>query len=437
MFGLLYNSPDRILVRPGVRHLGKVMAAKPKPRIDSKRGSSVRLDCESCGLYKHCQSPKMQPTGEGQKGILIVAEAPGKREDEQGTQLIGEAGQLLRRILRDNDIDLDRDCRKTNSVGCRPEGNRTPTSKEIVACRSRVWEEIRSFQPKLILLLGSSAVESFLGHRWRKELGGITKWRGFPIPDRETQCWVVATYHPSFLLRSEGNPTVETVFRQDIELATQYLDEPFTEVIDEQERIQVIQDTRQTIEELKKLYQRASRTRDGLIAFDYETTGLKPYNKGHRIVCCGIAYNFLGSGLFSNDSAFVFEMTEDPDLRLWWRRILTSEKIRKTAHNMKFEDSWTNVILGHEVNGWEWCSMQATHVLDNRSDITGLKFQSYVNFGIVDYVSEIEPFLQSDGSSNNAFNQIDKAPLRDLMQYCGMDVLLQLRLARNQMRQVQ
>lgn len=429
MFGLLYDSPRQI-ARPGTRKSSGSPNRDQSRRIGS-RISSVRLDCESCGLYQNCQSPKMLPTGEGQKGILILAEAPGRSEDEQGIQLIGKAGKLLRRILRDYDIDLDWDCRKDNSVRCRPEDNRTPTSKEIGACRSRVWEEIRSFSPKLILLLGSAALESFLGHRWKRELGGIGKWRGFPIADRETRCWTLATYHPSFLLRSEGVPAVETVFRQDIELALEYLEKPFPEMDNEQERIEILQDTKQVVEELKRLFRR----KDVLVAFDYETTGLKPYNKGHRIVCCGVAYNSL-SNPFVYDKAFVFEMTDDPDLRLWWKRILTSKKIRKSAHNMKYEDTWTNVVLGHEVNGWEWCSMQAAHVLDNRSDITGLKFQAYVNFGIADYASEIEPFLRSDGSSDNAFNQIDKAPLRDLMRYCGMDALLQLRLARRQMHAI-
>ena len=430
--GLLYDT-ERVVVRPGIQrpngHTGKIRKA-------NLTGSSRALDCESCGLYKNCLSPKMFPTGDGQKGILIIAEAPGRTEDEKGIQLIGEAGQLLRRVLRDHDVDLDRDCRKTNSLSCRPEGNRTPTSKEIAACRSRVWEEIRSFQPKLIILLGNAAVESFLGHRWKKDLGGINKWRGFAIPDRETRCWVVATFHPSFLLRSQGNPAVETVFRQDIELAMEYLDRPFPEKDEEEKHISIIQNSKQAVERLRDVFKKAGKDHGSLVAFDYETTGLKPYNNGHRIVCCGVAYNTLEGSPFIDDRAFVFEMTDDSDLRLWWKRILMSEKIRKSAHNLKFEDTWTNVILGHAVNGWEWCSMQAAHVLDNRSDVTGLKFQAYVNFGIVDYASEIDPFLRSDDSSDNAFNQIGKAPLRDLMRYCGMDALFQLRLARKQMKQM-
>lgn len=434
MFGLLYDS-DRVAVRPGVRRSNGGIGSV-KTRGEASNGSSRVLDCQSCGLYKSCHSPKMAPTGEGRKRILVIAEAPGRIEDEKGIQLIGEAGQLLRRVLRDYDVDLDRDCRKTNSLSCRPEGNRTPTSREIAACRSRVWEEIRVFQPRLILLLGNAAVESFLGHRWKKDLGGINKWRGFAIPDRETKCWVMATYHPSFLLRSQGNSAVETVFRQDIQLAMEYLDRPFPEIDEEEKRISIIQDPKQAVERLKDVFKKAGKDHGSLVAFDYETTGLKPYNNGHRIVCCGVAYNTREGGPFLDDRAFVFEMVDDSDLRLWWKRILTSEKIRKTAANIKFEDTWTNVILDHPVNGWEWCSMQAAHVLDNRSDVTGLKFQAYVNFGVVDYASEIEPFLRSDDSSDNAFNQIDRAPLRDLMQYCGMDALLQLRLARKQMKMV-
>lgn len=74
--------------------------------------------CGLCGLCRKCHTPKMKPTGEGKKGVLIVAEAPGEREDLKGIQLIGSAGQELRSILRSIDVKLDRDCWKTNAVTC-------------------------------------------------------------------------------------------------------------------------------------------------------------------------------------------------------------------------------------------------------------------------------------------------------------------------------
>ena len=391
----------------------------------------------------------MLPSGQGEKGILIIGEAPGAADDRQGTQFVGESGQRLRSILSDCGIDLDRDCRKIFAVNCRPPNDREPTAMEIDACRPRVWEEIYVFKPKLILLLGHAAVVSFLGHRWKKDLGGIAKWRGHVIPDPDARCWVMATFSPSYLLRSQNNPAIETVFRQDIQAVLEHLEKTDTGSVVEypiqpsrvgqtstipanqgestcsEDSIRLLRSAEETVIALKQLYQDL-RSTGGLLAFDYETTGLKPYDKGHEIVCCGVS---------TGDRTFVFEMVESAELRRWWKRILMGKRIAKLAHNMKFEDSWTNVILGHPVAGWKWCSMLGAHVLDNRSDICGLKFQAYINFGIVDYSSKLEPYLKTaDGVK---FNRVREAPLKDLMQYCGMDALLQYRLAVKQMGEVE
>ena len=126
--------------------------------------------CFTCGLYKTCQSPKMKTTGEGKRGILVWAEAPGEKEDRRGEQLVGKAGTLARRALSKLSVDLDEDCWKLNSVNCRPVdskgNNRPPTNDEIDACRPMVWKEVMRLKPKAILLMGGIAVESFLGHRW-------------------------------------------------------------------------------------------------------------------------------------------------------------------------------------------------------------------------------------------------------------------------------
>jgi len=89
---------------------------------DNERKSSIPLmsgtDCKKCKLYKTCKSPRMKMTGEGRKGIFFLAEAPGKDEDECNKQLVGDAGKLLRKVLRKFNIDLDRDCYKINCVNC-------------------------------------------------------------------------------------------------------------------------------------------------------------------------------------------------------------------------------------------------------------------------------------------------------------------------------
>ena len=102
---------------------------------------------------------------------------------------------------------------------------------------------------------------------------------------------------------------------------------------------------------------------------------------------------------------------------------------------MKFEESWSRNRLKVSVDRWVWDSMLAAHLLDNRPGVTGLKFQTYVNFGVVDYSSEIDPFLTStDQKGANATNRIlelisSSGGREKLLKYCGLDSVYEYRLA--------
>jgi DNA polymerase len=140
-----------------------------------------KSNCEICGLFENCLSPKMKVTGKGEKKILFIAEAPGKNEDEQGEQLIGAAGQLLRRKLNNIGIDLDNDCWKTNAIICRPQKNKTPTTKQVNCCRENLLRTIQNLKPEKIIILGKVALQSLLGHR--TSITSIEKWIGQKIPE--------------------------------------------------------------------------------------------------------------------------------------------------------------------------------------------------------------------------------------------------------------
>jgi len=383
-------------------------------------------NCKACKLYRGCNSPKMQATGRGKKKILIIAEAPDKTEDLKGTQLVGADGKLLRDTLDDMGIDLDKDCRKINAINCRPPDNRTPTLKEIDHCRPMVWNEIKSFKPKVIILLGGVALQSFLNHRWHKDLGPITKWRGWQIPDRDVNAWVCPTYHPSFIDRHTTSDVADVIWRQDLQNAIDKRKVPI-EYSDEKECVEIVNE-KDAIMKMKWLLMSADLGPFNM-AFDYETTGIKPHAKGHKIVSCAIAYSTL-----EGDYAFSFMMTKRTAHS--FKELLKHKHIEKIAHNMKFEESWSRVILKTKVKSWVWDTMQASHVLDNRRWISSLKFQTYINFGLMDYDSHIEPFLKSSKNNANSFNRITDINQNELLLYNGMDALLEYRLAMKQMKQL-
>jgi DNA polymerase len=371
-------------------------------------------DCIKCKLYKGCRTPKMKESGKGEKGILIIAEAPGRTEDEKGTQLVGEAGQVLRDTLNEFDIDLDRDCWKTNATACRPPNNRTPTKREIKCCNPRMIKTIKEKSPRLIILLGGTSLDSFLTQRLKGASGGINKWRGFVIPDQIQKAWIAPAFHPSFVLRSRGIKAVGRLFEKDIENALSKLNK---EVPVYNYKIDILDEFR-----ANNMLQGLLDYPPELLGFDYETTGLSSYREGHKIVCCSVCHD--------GETAYIFEFTDK--LIKWWKQILNSRKIKKTAHNIKFEHQWSRNILGVETRRWEWDSMLASHILDNRKGITGLKFQAYVNFGREDYSSHLDKYIKYNDGNN--FNRIKDADIREVMRYCGMDNLIQYRLAIKQMR---
>lgn len=385
--------------------------------------------CAACGLYKNCRSPKMKPFGNFRKGIMNIGEAPGGTDDERGKPWQGKAGRLLKRTYAKFGIDLFEDCINVNAVNCRPisaaGANRPPTSDEIAHCRSViVLKAIQKYQPKVIVLLGGAAIDSVIGHRWAGNAAeSVNKWRGWTIPDQDFKCWICPTFHPSYLDQIGLKKEYMTIWEQDLERAISKVEEPWPRA--KKPEIEIVSD-------LRFLDNHASA---GLIAFDYETTGIKPHAKGHRIRTVAIADR--------EDHCWAFVMPKTRKERAPFRRWLKNPDVAKMAHNMKFEETWSRVIIKQPVQGWEWDSMLAAHLLDNRTGISGLKFQTYVNFGVIDYSSEVDPFLRSTkaGDGGNAINKIDdllktKAGVEKLLEYNALDSVYEYRLALKQMEKI-
>lgn len=131
--------------------------------------------------------------------VMLIGEAPGANEDIQGIPFCGLSGKLLNNILLS--ISLKReDVYITNTVFWRPPGNRRPTAEEIEICRPLVEKHVALLQPKLIILVGNTAVESLLGlkvpmHSLR---GKVFDYNNIYLTKAIK---AVAIFHPSYLLR--------------------------------------------------------------------------------------------------------------------------------------------------------------------------------------------------------------------------------------------
>lgn len=382
----------------------------------------------------------MPPTGDGERGVLVVAEAPGENEDKRGIQLIGEAGQIARFHFKELGWDLDKHCRKTNAVCCRPPDNRTPAPEEVDACRKRLWTEIETFRPHIIIPMGQTAIESLILHRFKggrddDEKNHIGKWRGWAIPDQELKAWICPTYHPSALLYNKDKLSAwPTVFQQDLAQAFSLVETPVPDYGKETDRVTVLYHPAAIETALTDLLAKAEQEAF-YMAFDYETSGKKPHAPGH----------FIRTVAFSLDgwSAIAFPLWDKTveayysHLVELWVQVLQHPNIHKIAANMVFEEKWSRFVLGTRVESWGFDTLLGAHCGDNRSGITGLKFQAFVQYGVVDYSSEIEGYLRAkEDDGGNAFNRIADAPLDRLLLYNGMDAMLEYRLAMDQMEKL-
>ena len=399
------------------------------PVVSKCRSKSASHAYCPCGLDKTCSGPFMVYGGYGYKKILVIAEAPGKTEDEEyarrkvsydmfpeepllGSQLIGEAGKRLEKELRRNGIDLHEDCWTINAVNCKTPENRTPTGIEIDACRPRVRKVIEELKPKAILILGAVALQSILGERAPENSSSqLGLYRGNAIPDQELKAWLFPTFHPSYVLRQErgkNNPGIPLWFRKDIQNFAENFSNPLP--ITSEPEI-VFPKEKQVIQILRMIQRKKEPT-----AFDYETTGLKPHARGHEIVCASVCQ-------YPGDVAYSFMMTS-PIMEEWKKFLLSP--VPKIAHKIQFEEMWSRGIVGVEINNWHWDSKLAAHCLDNRGNVSGLKFQTFLRFGIPDYSQEISSFLRA--STALGMNDIHNAPKEKLLYYCGEDSFYEMML---------
>lgn len=148
--------------------------------------------CKKCGLWK---TRKNAVPGEGKKNakIMIIGQAPGKREDETGRPFVGRAGKLLNEVLASSNIKRS-ETFITSVLKCFPPKNRLPRSDETKACMPYLEKQINLIRPKRIILLGKVAVEAVLKRKVTlREIHGKTI--------RKQNILYLPTYHPAAALR--------------------------------------------------------------------------------------------------------------------------------------------------------------------------------------------------------------------------------------------
>lgn len=170
------------------------------------------LECKKCRL---CTNRTNIVFGQGNKKarLMFIGEGPGADEDKQGIPFVGKAGQLMNNAFQALEINRE-DVYIANIVKCRPPSNRVPEDDEAQTCLNYLRNQVILIKPKIIVLLGSTALKNILGKEY-----GITAVRGNWMEKNGIK--YMLTWHPAALLRDE-NKKIE--FWQDLKEAKKYID---------------------------------------------------------------------------------------------------------------------------------------------------------------------------------------------------------------------
>ncbi|HEX6589277.1 MAG TPA: uracil-DNA glycosylase [Longimicrobiales bacterium] len=173
---------------------------RERPTLDPMRALNVlredAIACTRCGL-RHGATQVVFGDGVATAEVVVVGEAPGADEDRTGVPFVGKAGRMLDLLLESVGFPRER-VYICNVLKCRPPGNRDPQPNEVAECSPWLKRQIEIIRPRVILAVGRFAAQTLTASDapMNRLRGRVHTYEGTPL---------VATYHPSYLLRTPGD----------------------------------------------------------------------------------------------------------------------------------------------------------------------------------------------------------------------------------------
>jgi uracil-DNA glycosylase family 4 len=346
------------------------------------RKAPKKFDCSTCGLDKKCRSPKMQSFGEGKKGILFVATAPGPLEDKRKIPYVGAPSRFLDETCKLLDIDLDKDCVGAYTVSCFPgkgtKGkDKEPSKDQVKCCSDNLEQVILDVKPKLIVCLGTIAANRVLQLDSKIQLRPDVA-HGVAYPYHKYNCWVGVLHEPKFFVNrrhSKRVPNDENIFVYDLAKIINYLDDPLPQPLTT-EGNECITDVDEAVQLLHDLCDSKKP-----VSFDYEASRTSPYFEDSEIYSVSItneveSASFIPIGLKYPDGTDIFTEDEIARIFLAMRDFLKSDA-PKVVQNYNMEELWSREIVGQSIVNFIWDTMVTAHVINCHPRTTGLAYQTF------------------------------------------------------------
>jgi DNA polymerase len=162
-----------------------------KKKEELKKIASRIRQCRKCSLAK-TRTQAVPGEGASNAKVLLVGEAPGKSEDEQGRPFVGYAGRILDQVLEEAGLRRDQ-VFITSILKCRPPKNRNPKAPEIEACAPHLESQIHAISPKVLVALGRFGAKGLTD-----KMGKVADLRGRRLDRNGVP--IVVTYHPAAII---------------------------------------------------------------------------------------------------------------------------------------------------------------------------------------------------------------------------------------------
>jgi DNA polymerase-1 len=327
--------------------------------------------------------PQVPGNGPEKAALVLVGEAPGRREAAEGKPFVGRAGQLLDKALAEAGLRRA-EIYISNTCICHPQDNKTPDAKAIKYCRPRLVEEVRSRCPRVVVLTGNVPIKAVFGK------GKVTDLRGAAVWSDELQAYVIPTYHPAAVLRQ---PNLYPDLVRDLRYARYVLRGTVKPVeVDCDIQLFIADDPDSALALARRLVE------VGEAAVDVECAS------DGSLLCVSFSWN-PGTAA-----------------------VLTAEALRTPVVVAAFDDAFKRIkLIGHNLKYdlkvlWQqglWSArtgfdtMLAHYTLDERRGTHGLKQLARLYFNAPNYDKEIERYIKKDGLEN--------CPKDLLYKYNGLD----------------
>ena len=379
--------------------------------------------CVDCPYRLSHDANPIDVSGHGKRHIMVVVDRPSKTKE--GYVWFGEDNPILdvyhafdkmrEKVPETPPFSFKDDIVVAGVLSCP-----VKASLPYEQCLAQLANKIKQYDPYVIIAVGAVATGAVLRvynplhfqpnfstghyfgrsipltmdgwHRWLVSVPGeaeLTEYKNVEVRSVAVGVWLkrlIANAYAIENLKEAGYTTVKPYTQPDIKM-----------VSGPEEIIRYIH------EALDSEY----------IAFDYETNTLDPEVEGGKILTASIAW---GDHDLEPKGTAAFYLN-DPNVIAEWCKMLRSDT-KKIGANIKFEERWSLVNLKTPVNNWYWDICVGARALDCQPGTAGLKYQTFVNFGVIGYDDDVKDYIDDSGQG---FNQLDRIPPTKILLYNGLD----------------